>query len=257
MSVEALKYSSVPDSLAIWSFQEGLCSETSNRSRQIAQWVFTERKCSEPLCTFKAAFSFRKEDKMDQLLRCAAAYHKLLDITYKIILGRKGQRSELQIIFEPVSFHHLIGLHKLTDLRIARANREKVFLDILNGKITYNFISQSKYFQLIERRFLPFSSLESLLDQNRLVFRYNMKSNRFSLIEADYLLSTPFIENDVYIFLAKHEDTEQYFCRSFFPKEQKDYTKGQAVCTMLYKEKICLSKGTVQIQYDRLTSKET
>lgn len=194
---------------------------------------------------------------MDPLLKCALAYQKLLDIAYRIILGRKGKRTELQIQFEPVGFHHLIGLHKLSDLRIARANRDKIFQDILNQKITYDFLSQSKYFHLIQQRFLPFSNLESLLDHNRLIFRYNMRSNQFSLIEADYLLSTPYAENDIYIFLAKQNGDSRYFCRSFFPKGQKDYTKGQAIYTMLYKEKIFLSTRKAEIQYDRLTPKET
>lgn len=192
---------------------------------------------------------------MDQLLECATAYQKLLNITYRIVLGRKGKQTELKIYFEPVSFHHLIGLHKLGDLRIARANREKTFSDILNGKITYQFISQSKYFHLIEKRFLPFSSIESILDQNQMIFRYNTKLNQFSLIEADYLLSTPYDGNDIYIFLANQDSTERYFCRSFFPKGSKDYTQGQAIYTLLYKEKICISTGDVQIQYDRLTPK--
>lgn len=191
---------------------------------------------------------------MDELLECAIAYQKLMDIAYHIILGRKGKLTELQIHFEAVGFHHLIGLHKLKDLRIARANREKVFQEILNGKITYQFVSQSKYFHLIEQRFPPFSNFESLLDHNQLVFRYNTKLNQFSLIEADYLLSTPFGQNDIYIFLAKHDNAEWYFCRSFFPKEQKDYTLGQAIYTILYKEKVCLSTGEVLVQYDHLTS---
>lgn len=194
---------------------------------------------------------------MDQLLECAIAYQKLLNTAYRIILGRKGKQTKLSIYFETVGFHHLIGLHKLRDLRIARENREKVFHDILNGKITYSSLLQSKYFDFIQQRFLPFSNLESLLDQNRLVFRYNKKLNCFSLIEADYLLSTPYAETDIYIFLAKQDDTGQYFCRSFFPKEQKDYTERQAIYTMLYKEKICLSTGEVQVQYDRITPKNT
>lgn len=148
-----------------------------------------------------------------------------------------------------------MGLGKLKDLRIATRNRGIVFDEILAGKTTYETISQSRYLYLIENRFQPLAHIETLFDDNRLIFRYNMILNQFSLIEADYLLSTPYAENDVYIFLAKQENTERYFCRSFFPKEQKDYTKGQAVYTMLYKEKICLSTGTVQIQYDRLTPK--
>lgn len=106
---------------------------------------------------------------MAQLLECAMAYQNLLNTAYRIILGRKGKLTELQLCFEPVGFHHLIGLHKLGDLRISRASRKKVFHDILNGKITYEFIAQ--------------------------------------------------------------------------------------IYTMLYKEKICLLTGAVQIQYDRLTPK--
>lgn len=192
---------------------------------------------------------------MDKLYECASAYQKLLDVRYKIILGRKGKLTELYIDFEPVYFHHLIGLHKLSDLRISRANRETVFQNILAGKITYNFIEQSKYFHIIRRRFSPFADFEKLLDQNTLIFRYNARLNQFSVIEADYLLSTPHEGTDIYIFIAKGQNKDGYFCRSFFPKEGKDYTESQPRYTMLYKEKINLATGETVVQYDRLTPK--
>lgn len=193
---------------------------------------------------------------MDKLCNCVTAFEKLLDIQYRIIVGRKGKATELCIGFSKLDFHHLMGLGKLKDLRIATRNRGIVFDEILSGKTTYETISKSRYLHLIENRFQPLAQIETLFDNNRLVFRYNIKLNRFSLIEADYLLSTPYAENDVYIFLARQDDTGHYFCRSFFPREQKDYTAGQAVYTMLYKEKIRLSTGEVQIQYDRLAPKD-
>lgn len=193
---------------------------------------------------------------MDKLARCTHAFENLLDIQYRIIIGRKGKSQELRIGFSKLDFHHLMGLGKLKDLRISTKNRGVVFDEILAGKITYGSVSKSRYIHLLENRFQPLAHIESLFDDNRLVFRYNAKLNPFSLIEADYLLTTPYMETDVYIFLAEHKNTRQYFCRSFFPKEQKDYTKGQAVYTMLYKEKIYLPTGLVQIQYDRLTPKE-
>lgn len=73
---------------------------------------------------------------MDTLQACAKAFENLLPIKYRILIGRKGKAVELTVGFEAVEFHHFVGLHKLHDLRIARANREKVFSQILSGDIT-------------------------------------------------------------------------------------------------------------------------
>lgn len=73
---------------------------------------------------------------MDKLLQCAKTYKKLTKIKYNIIIGRKGKTVNITLIFEEINFHHLFGLHKLTDLNVSRQNRKKVFNDILNQKIT-------------------------------------------------------------------------------------------------------------------------
>lgn len=192
---------------------------------------------------------------MDELQACAIAFKNLLTIKYHIIIGRKGKSKDLTISFEAVEFHHLVGLHKLKDLRLARANREKTFYKILSGSITLDDIKKSRYFYNIQKRLEPFQQIESLFDKNDLIFRYNNRLQSFSLIEAEYLLSTPHKCTDVYIFLDKKENANHFFCRSFFPKEDKDYTKGQAVYTLLKKEKINTSTGMVQIQYNRLSPK--
>ena len=197
----------------------------------------------------------RKDCYMDKLLSCATAFEHLLNVQYRIIIGRKGKSVELRIGFSAMDFHHLMGLGKLKDLRIARKNRERVFQDILEGRTGYQTISASRYIGSIENRFEPLSYIERLLDDNRLIFRYNNKQNDFSLIEADYLLSTPHAGTDIYIFVAQNESTRLYYCRSFFPRERKDYTAGQSIFTMLYKEKIDLITGDITIQYDRLTLK--
>lgn len=214
-----------------------------------------ENAQSRLVYTGRLSFYHGENSYMDKLLECTRAFEKLLDTQYRIIIGRKGKTVEIIIRFSRLDFHHLMGLGKLKDLRIAKQNRETVFNEILRGIITYEGITESRYLGLIQNRFEPLMSMEQLLDDNRLVFRYNTKLNQFSLIEADYLLSTPHEGKDIYIFIAKNEDSGTYYCRSFFPKERTDYTKGQAIYTMLYKEKICLSTGEKQIQYDRLTPK--
>ncbi len=64
---------------------------------------------------------------MDGLLTCAKAFENLLPVKYHIIIGRKGKSVDLTVSFQAVEFHHLMGLHKLHDLRLSRANREKYF----------------------------------------------------------------------------------------------------------------------------------
>lgn len=196
-----------------------------------------------------------KQQTSDPLRHAAEHFCSLFDVQYHIIIGRKGKSADLTIEFNPIDFHHLMGLGKLKDLRIAVQNRESVFRGILNGTITYSSISCSRYIGLIENRFVPLSCIEQILDDNRLIFRYSQKRNLFSSIEADYLLSTSFLGNDVYIFIEEKEIDGLFFCRSFFPKEMKDYALGQPRYTMLFKEKIMVSSGTRIIQFDRLTPK--
>ena len=196
-----------------------------------------------------------EQETFDKLKKAAEGFHSLVDVQYHIIIGRKGKSVDLTIEFKPIDFHHLMGLGKLKDLRIATQNRESVFFNILNGTITYSSISKSRNITQIENRFIPHAHIEQIYDDNNLIFRYNENRNQFSLIEADYLLSTPFSGNDIYIFITEKKTKGLYFCRSFFPKENKDYTRGQPQFTLLFKEKLTLSTGKKIIQYNRFASK--
>lgn len=174
---------------------------------------------------------------MDKLVNCALAFEKLLDVQYRIIVGRKGKAVELLIGFSMLDFHHLMGLGKLKDLRLATMNRETVFKEILTGKTSYKVIAKSRYIHLIENRFEPLMYIEQLFDDNRLIFRYNPKLNQFSLIDANYLLTSPYEGNDVYIFLAKKNDTDRYFAVLFFQKSRKITQKGRLSIPCFIKKK--------------------
>lgn len=123
MSVQAMKHNSVPDSLVMQSFREGLCSETSSRSRH------------KP-----------KENAQNR----------------PVPPGR-------------FFFYGGLPYGYITGLRIARANREKVFSQILSGDITLEDVKRSRYFSNIQKRLEPFTALEMLFDKNDLIFRYNQK----------------------------------------------------------------------------------
>lgn len=194
---------------------------------------------------------------MDLLMECASVFRNLMDYQYRFTLGRKGRLKEITLGFSETDFHHLVGLHKLKDTEIARANRSMVFRDILARRITYDTIAKSAFIEEILSRLEAFPNLEVLLDHDQLVFRYNKKIYPYSAIESEFLLKMGdrTILDITFLFLDKAEHGI-YYCRSFFPMERTDYTKEQMQYTLLKKEKINTRTGAVTIQYDRLTPKK-
>ena len=192
----------------------------------------------------------------DKLQRCALAFQKLIDTQYEIIIGRKGQTSKIILNFSETEFVHLAGLHKLVDNDFFRtASRKKVFDYVLAGKISYDALTKSENFNFVKDRIDYFEFLENMLDSNDIIFKYNSKKNIFSLIQADYLLQSSHNSRDIYIFLDRNKNSAFHFCRSFFPKGDKDYTVGQTKYTLLYKKKINKITGECKIQYDKLSDK--
>lgn len=189
-------------------------------------------------------------------MKCAASYQRLMDYEYQFTLGRKGKLTKITLQFPTVNFHHLAGLHKLKDTHISRANRNTVFYQILDGRITYDTITKSRYLPEIQSRLASLSYLESLLDENQIIFRYNPQIYPHSAIKSEFLLKmgNGTTLSITFLFLDQSEQGI-YFCRSFFPMEKTDYTKGQMQYTLLKKEKHNLKTGESLIQYDRLSPK--
>jgi len=191
---------------------------------------------------------------MDLLRECAMAFQMLLGYEYHFVIGRKGQIREFYLSFQKSDFHHLAGLHKLKDIaQIQQGMREKVFEKIITGEIPQTLIEKSEYYEQMQGRLLPLRELEKILDDNATVFRYNEKVHKFSLIKAEYLLEGQIKVMPVYLFLGKRSDDElNQMCRTFFRKEDKDYTQGQPRYTLLKKEKKDVWTGEIEIQYNSL-----
>lgn len=191
---------------------------------------------------------------MDLLQQCARNFEKLLPYQYHMIVGRKRKTLDFTITFDPADFHHLAGLHKLKDyVRFQTGKRSDILKDILEGKLSLVQAQQSVFFNEMEMRIAPLTELEALLDSNEIIFRYNSKIHKFSLIQADYLLQNEYKGEQVYLFLAKRDGGDTQVCRTFFPKSGKDYAEGQPRYTLLKKEKLNIETGMVTVQYDRLS----
>ena len=89
---------------------------------------------------------------MDLLQKCALVFRELLMYEYHFVIGRKGALKEFYLSFDKTDFHHLIGLHKLKDItQIQRGARDKIFEQIITGKISIELIKKSAYLFLGKR----------------------------------------------------------------------------------------------------------
>lgn len=167
---------------------------------------------------------------MHNIYDCVDSFVSLLDTEYRLTLGRKGEAVSLNITFDKKDCFHLMGLQYLTDRPELSRDRGKIFDEIKARVLTKEQIESSDlYEQIIDRiDLLPF--LEDLFDSNDTVFKYNEKKNSFSMIKANYLMKKRLADKNVFIFLSKSKD-DTYFCRSFFPETNRDYTKNQASWT--------------------------
>ena len=193
---------------------------------------------------------------MDLIQQAALAFQTLLTYEYHFVIGRKGKVKDFYLTFEKSDFHHLLGLHKLRDIaQIQQGKREKIFDKIIEGNISMDLVMKSVYYEQMKERIIPLIDLEKMLDNNEMIFHYNEKVHKFSLIKADYLLEGDANKIPVFLFLGKrNEDEKLQMCRTFFNIGDKDYTEGQPRYTLLKKEKRNRITGEVIVQYDRLTS---
>lgn len=88
----------------------------------------------------------------DILLMAAQAYKNLIAVEYHIVLGRKGNTFDLNIVFMPENFYHLAGFHKLKQ-RYSFQQRTSTWIleHILNGTVTSDVIASDKNFFDIRR----------------------------------------------------------------------------------------------------------
>ena len=179
------------------------------------QWLFC-------LCR-RAVFSLQPTDRRPNLiensiLECLTSFSKLLDTHYTIHLGRAGKTISFEIGFTKHDCYHLMGLHYLEDRRDNRG-RNYIFDGLLTSADARKHIATSSFIDdNVRDRILFTGMLETLLDDNDTIFRYNPKRLQFfSRIKAEYLLNNTAHDREVFIFLDKREGSDERFCRSIFP----------------------------------------
>lgn len=188
---------------------------------------------------------------MSALIDSISAFEKLLNIEYVFILGRKNKTVELHIYFDKKHFYHLAGLQHLKDIANINQDRETVFNLIKSRKIKPELICSSIYFNNISDRIECLKYIEQVFDSNKTIFKYNSSLHVFSLIQADYLLKNTMLNKTLFTFLTKDKNGN-YFCKSFFPQQDKDYSEKQMLWTVLLKKKINKETSEEQILFKHI-----
>lgn len=181
----------------------------------------------------------------------AKDFERLFDIKYDLLLGRRNKAIEISIVFCDYDFHHLAGLHYLTDRIMLSRARDIVYWDIYNGVITDSDVRKSSAYKDIVDRLKVLDQIEHLIDTNDLIFRYSPKNNPKSKIKANFVMqSFTAGKNKAFIFLKYiDENRKQVCCNSIFPYTDFDYTEHQMKLILLKKTKIRISTGEILDSY--------
>lgn len=184
------------------------------------------------------------------LLNSAIEFKNLLDMGYHIVLGRKNKTYEINLRFTKDSFFHLIGFQHLTDITFPSQNKERIYKDILAGKISFEIIKNSAFYNEynIEERITNLPLLEKMLDSSNLLFYINNREYmNYTKINANYLCE--YIETSInsdtsetyYFFMVKSKYpkvSNEYSGCSFFKKHRTDFRRGTIETKVLLNEKI-------------------
>jgi len=159
---------------------------------------------------------------MDKLKECILAFDNLLNKEYYIRAGKKQMLLEVQLYFDKIHFHHLIGLNKLRDIRQVTRNTPNLYTDIMNGMITYNDISQSVFFDEIADRLDYFPFLERMLDSEEVIIKHNWSMAK-SNVMAKAIIYSKIGDLYVHYFIDKAEHNGKFFGRTFFTRLDRLY----------------------------------
>lgn len=165
---------------------------------------------------------------MDKLQLAINSYNKLIGKEIKLVIGRKGKKSNIYIDFYIEDFYHLIGYHHLKDLTsISRLSAKIAFRKTINGKITLDMLKKSVYFNDIEDRIDCIILFYKMFSDSNLVFKFRSNSfgKKFSKIKWNYLILFPTNNLNGYLFLQEIRKKPGHFaCISTF--ENVGYEKN-------------------------------
>lgn len=225
----------------------------------------------------------------DLLLEAAKEYKELMNYEY-VISGGTGKRKLILSILssEANTFTHVSGLDHLKDIPAVTSTKlrekEKIFKNILKGKITYETISKSKYFENsfsdttnetvfnIKTRIEYITKIKYFFDNIYSGTFYKWNKNKCNLsttrrncqISADFMISVPTDKPNINMYLfffcnnkGKNNEPMKLNLFSAFSDTGSLAAGQQKFLTILKEERINIHTKEVVVLFDRLSGNST
>lgn len=171
-------------------------------------------------------------DDLKNIQECAVLYNSILNKTYYFTLENN---IKFKLCFKAENFAHLIGLHKLTDLKLTKQySSNMLFKKILRGEISESQIKSSVKYYKIYNRIHYFENILDMLNNNKtkIIINYNK-----SLVENSYLVNTKYIlyktTDNNYLMLTIGDKGKGEYPETFFLETTKMYISGQELLDII------------------------
>lgn len=184
------------------------------------------------------------------------AFRKLLDYQYHFTLSYSKKLFDILLVFDERDFYHLAGFQYLSDIDIPKSVKQ-LFGRIDSGKINDNTLSGSvNYLKVndsyanVKDRIHGLQYLCEYIESNNIIFKYVKNMNRYSAIEADFMIKSIVDHKEAYIFIRKRSKADTYCICSFFVNPGVKYKGVRSY--WLYKSKINLLNNIEEVFFDKL-----
>lgn len=201
-------------------------------------------------------FMYKGEQKMPTISNALNAFRELLDYQYHFIISYSKKLFDILLVFDERDFHHLAGFQYLSDIDIPKSAKQ-LFSKIDSGKINDDLLSNSvNYLKVndsyanVKDRIYGLQYLCEYIESNNTIFKYVKNMNRYSLIEADFMIKSIVNHKEAYIFIRKRSKSDTYCICSFFVNPSAEYKGIRSY--WLYRSKINILNDTEEVFIDKL-----
>lgn len=167
-------------------------------------------------------------DDLENIQDCAKLYKTLLNKTFYFTLENN---TKFKLYFKAENFVHIIGLHKLTDLKLTEQYSSKVlFKKILSGDISNKLIKNSVNYHKISNRICYFENILDMLNKNnsKIIIDYDKSLvNDTKLINTKYILYKTI--DGSYLMLTIGDQGKGEYPETLFFEITKKYISGQTL----------------------------